>query len=122
MTKLTDGFYLILAPNKLGARNEHGIPTVRGFRASALRRERPATRDGEVAVRLNLTIDSSVFEAVIPVVEVELGEHDTFVNVAVQVVPEPPVEDEEPEEGVDYPEAVTTDWRTISNGQDAPGD
>jgi hypothetical protein len=95
MPRLTDGVYLILTPTKHGPRNEHGIPSVRGFRTSSLRRERPLTKNGEVAVRLNLGIDSSVFEAVVPVVEVELGEHDTFVNVAVEVIsPEPDPEDE----------------------------
>ncbi len=97
MTKLNDGLYLVLTPTKHGPRNVHGVPSVREFRTSALRRERPNTKPGEVAVRLNLSIDSSVFEAVIPVVEVELGQHDTFVNVAVEVVPDQVVEAEDDE-------------------------
>lgn len=97
MPKLTDSLYLILTPTKHGPRNEHGVPSVREFRTSGLRRERPHTKNGEVAVRLNLSIDSSVFEAIIPVVEIEFGEHDTFVNVAVEVIQPEPEPDDDPE-------------------------
>jgi len=47
-------------------------------------------------VRLKLVVDSSIFDAVIPNVEIELGAKDLFINTEVEIMAqEPAAEDED---------------------------
>ena len=91
MVKLDDSCYVVLEPT-LSRPDSEGRRRATSFRATRITRGLPVTRSGETAVRLNLTVDSSVFEALIPIVEIELGERDLFVNTAVEVtaIPEEP--------------------------------
>jgi len=96
MTTLHDSLFLVLKPTKFGRPDENGIRPVTDFRVEKIRRGKPYTDPGEIITRLNITIDSSVFEAVIPVIDVEIGEHDVTVNARAEVsMPEPDQTEEE---------------------------
>lgn len=91
--KLTDQIYLVLKPTRYGLPNEDGIRPVTDFKIEKIRRGKPYTDPGEIITRLNLTIDSSVFDAVIPKIEVEVGEHDVTVHARADVSM-PPLDDD----------------------------
>lgn len=99
MTKLDDRFYVVLEPSFGRIEDEHGNRRATAFKATRLTRGRPSTRSGETAVRINLEVDGSLFESLIPIVNIELGERDLFVNSAVEVtaVPEPEEDSEAPD-------------------------
>ena len=87
--QLSDHAYVVLEPTFSRYADANGNRKATGFKATRLTRGRPQTRSGETAVRLNLLVDSSVFEALVPIVEIELGERELFVNSAVEVTPSP---------------------------------
>lgn len=95
MTKLSDAFFVVLEPTFSRHADENGFRKATGFKAVRLTRGMPSTRYGETAMRLNVEVDSSLFEALIPIVNVELGERDLFVNTAVEVISDPPEVDSE---------------------------
>ncbi|WNN95057.1 hypothetical protein SEA_MAGRITTE_80 [Microbacterium phage Magritte] len=96
MTKLTDDFYLVLQPTKHSGVPVNGQRPVSEFKVERIRRGKPFTNKNEVAVRLNLVVDSTIFDSIIPNVEIELGAQDLFVNTKVEVLAtEPPAEDED---------------------------
>ena len=96
MTKLDDEFYLVLKPTKRFGVPVNGQRPVHEFKAERIRRGKPFTDRDEIAVRLKLVVDSSIFDAVIPNVEIELGAKDLFINTEVEIMAqEPPAEDED---------------------------
>ena len=89
MAKLEDSAYVVLEATYSRFVDPEGRRAATSFRATRITRGKPITRQNEVAVRLNLVIDSSVFESLVPIVEIELGERDLFVNTAVEVTVRP---------------------------------
>lgn len=86
MSKLTQTSYLVLAPSKRRHYpNEQGVRVVEEFRIDRVTKNRPTTKQSELAVRINLTIDASLFDKISPIVDIELEEGDLFANVATQV-------------------------------------
>ena len=86
MTKLTTTAFLVLTPTKRQyAANAHGVRPVTEFKASRLTQNRPPTKQGEIATRVNITIDASLFDKIAPVIDIELEEGTVFANVASQV-------------------------------------
>jgi hypothetical protein len=88
MSKLDEEFYAILVPKRANygpVRSETGTRDWDSFRVDRIVRTRPTTKTNEVAVRLKLSVDSSIFDKLIPVVEIELGERELFVNTAVEI-------------------------------------
>lgn len=96
MTKLNQEFYAIIVPKRASygpidpATGQKGWDS---FRIDRIVKGRPTTKGTEVAVRLKLTVDSSIFDKIIPSVEIELGERELFVNTQVSINGEA-VEDE----------------------------
>ena len=99
MAKLTQEIYAIIIP-KRGTygpvRPETGTKDWESFRVDRIVKGRPVTKSNEVAVRLKLSVDSSIFDKLIPFVEIELGERELFVNTRVEINGEA-VEQEESE-------------------------
>lgn len=89
MPKLTDSFYAILKPTKRYGIPVNGQRPVQEFAVSKIRRGKPYTNADEVAVKINVTIDSNLFDEVIPVVDIELTANDVFVNAEVSAEVEP---------------------------------
>lgn len=86
MAKLKQDSYLVLTPTAREYReNERGVRPVTKFRIDRMVKNRPTTKQGELAVKVNITIDSSLFDKVAPVVNVEFEEGDVFANVETQV-------------------------------------
>lgn len=87
MAKLQESVYLVLTPTKRAYREDSvtGVRAVTEFAVDRKVKNRPITRQGEIAVKVNLTIDASLFDKIAPVVDVELEEGDLFANVATQV-------------------------------------
>lgn len=96
MTKVKQTFYAVI----VGKRAQHrpvnpdtGQRPVDSINVDRLTKNLPTTKANEVAVKLTLTLDGSIFDKLVPVVEIELGERDLFVNKAVEVngeaVPQP---------------------------------
>lgn len=88
MTKLMQEFYAIIVPKRSGygpIRPETGTRDWDSFRIDRIVKGRPTTKGTEVAVRLKLTVDSSIFDKLIPSVEIELGERELFVNTHVEI-------------------------------------
>lgn len=88
MPKMKEEFFAVLAPKRANygpAREETGTRDWESFRVDRITRSRPVTKVNEVAVRLNLIVDSSIFDKLIPKVEIELGERELFVNTKVEV-------------------------------------
>lgn len=88
MTQLTQEVYAIIVPKRatMGAiRPETGTRDWDSFRIDRIVKGRPTTKGTEVAVRLKLSVDSSIFDKLIPYVEIELGERELFVNTQVMV-------------------------------------
>lgn len=88
MTKLVQDFYAIIVPKRrtMGPINpETGQRGWDSFRIDRIVKGRPTTKNSEVAVKLKLTVDSSIFDKLIPSVEIELGERELFVNTQVQI-------------------------------------
>lgn len=84
--KLSTTFYAVLKPTRRsGLPNEAGVRPVADFGVDRITKNRPTTKSSEVAVRLNLTIDSSLFDKISPVVNIELEEGDLFANVQSQI-------------------------------------
>lgn len=100
MTQLADTIYLVLTPQRAryGPLNAlTGARDVQSFKIAEMRKNKPTTRPGEVAVRVNIAVDHTLFDQYIPVVDVELAEGDVFVNARVTAAPQPE-EDLEPVE------------------------
>lgn len=87
MTQLSDEFYAILKPFKRSGIPVNGQRPVREFKVERIRRDKPYTDADEVAVKLVITLDSTLFDEIIPTVNIELGAKDLFVNTEVQVEP-----------------------------------
>ena len=84
--KIKTTAYLVLSPTSRHYQaNEHGVRPVTGFRVEKLTQNRPATRQGEIATKINVTVDSSLFDKIAPVIDIELEEGEVFANVASQV-------------------------------------
>lgn len=80
--KLSDSAYLVLTPEL-----HRYYPTrVIGFKITGLRKAKPKLRSGQVAVKINLNMNSSVFEEYIPQVEVEISGTDIIAPPVVEVV------------------------------------
>lgn len=96
MAKLTQEIYAIIVPKRANygpidpATGQKGWDS---FRIDRFVKGRPVTKGNEVAVRLKLSVDSSIFDKLIPSVEIELGERELFVNTRVEINGEA-VEDE----------------------------
>lgn len=90
MAKLTDEFYLVLSPTRHTGPPVNGQRSASEFKVERIRRGKPYTDKNEIAVRLKLVVDSTIFDAVIPNVEIELGEKDMFVNTQVEVLAQEP--------------------------------
>lgn len=91
MPKLSDEFYAVLVPKRRQhgpVRSETGQRDWESFRIDRIVKNRPTTKTNEVAVRLKLVVDSSIFDKLIPTVEIELGERALFVNTDVEVLAE----------------------------------
>ncbi len=100
MTKLSQEIYAIIVPKRSThgpIRPETGLRGWDAFRIDRIVKGRPTTKGTEVAVRLKLTVDSSIFDKLIPSVEIELGERELFVNTHVEIngeaVEEEPLEE-----------------------------
>lgn len=86
MTKLKTTAFLVLTPTKrLYTTNEHGVRPVTEFKVDRITQNRPATKQGEIATRVNITIDATLFDKIAPVIDIELEEGEVFANVATQV-------------------------------------
>lgn len=88
MPKVKTTVYAVLA----ATRSRYHAPSettgqrpVESFKIDRFTKNLPTTKANEVAVKLTLALDSSIFDKLIPVVEIELGERDLFVNRAVEV-------------------------------------
>lgn len=98
MSKLSDEFYAVLIPKRSrygSPRPETGQMPWESFKVDRIVKGRPTTKTNEVAVRLKLVVDSSIFDKLIPTVEIELGERALFVNTAVEVIAENVSDDSE---------------------------
>ena len=96
MAKLKEDFYAVLVPKRSSygpVRPETGMKDWESFRVDRIVRSRPTTKTNEVAVRLKLVVDSSIFDKLIPTVEIELGERSLFVNTAVEILAEDVADD-----------------------------
>jgi hypothetical protein len=82
MTKLQDIIYLTLDPSRF---DSSGQP--REFRVSGMRKTPPATRSGEVAVKIKLMVDSSLFAEYLPEAVIEIDERAVLPRVEV-IVPD----------------------------------
>lgn len=96
MAKLSDEFYAILKPTRRFGPLVNGQRPVREFKVERLRRGKPFTNANEVAVKLVIEVDSTLFDDVIPTANVTIGSKDLFVNTSVEVTSEPH-EDEDAE-------------------------
>ncbi len=88
MSQLNEDFYAVLVPKRSTygpIRLETGTRGWDSFRVDRLVRSRPTTKVNEVAVRLKLSVDSSIFDKLIPTVEIELGERELFVSTKVEI-------------------------------------
>jgi len=86
MAKIQTTAYLVLSPTERSYReNVHGVKPVTAFKVERLTQNRPSTRQGEIATRLNVTIDSSLFDKIAPVINIDLEEGELFANIATQV-------------------------------------
>lgn len=86
MAKLKESIYLVLAPSRREPfPNDRDIRAVREFKVDRHTKNRPTTKQGEIAVKVNITIDASLFDKIAPVVDVELEEGDVFANVLTSV-------------------------------------
>ncbi len=73
---------------------ETGQRPVTSFRIDRTTKNLPTTKPNEVAVKLTLTLDNSIFDKLVPVVEIDLGERDLFVNTLVEINGEAVPQDE----------------------------
>lgn len=99
MTKLEQTFHAVIVPvrrNYGPPDRETGKRPVDSFRVDRIVKGRPTTKGNEIAVKLNLSIDSSIFETLVPVVSIELGERDLFVNTKVEINAEAVPEERDP--------------------------
>lgn len=95
MSKLEDDFYLVLKPTKRMGFPVNGQRPVAEFKVERIRRGKPFTDRDEIAVRLKLVVDSTIFDSIIPNVEIELGAKDMFINTQVEVLPQDASEEDE---------------------------
>lgn len=84
MAKLHDSAYLVLTPEFWRYRPED----VRGFNISELRKRKPALRRGQVAVKVRLEIDASVFADYIPTVVAQIEGTDLLQPTVEVLTPE----------------------------------
>lgn len=88
--KLSSTVYAILKPTRRnGYTNVAGVKEVLEFTVDRFTKNRPATKVNEIAVQLNLTLDSSLFDKISPVVNIELEEGELFANVDSQITVDP---------------------------------
>lgn len=95
MAKLKETVYLVLAPTRRERfPNDRDIRAVTDFTVARTTKNRPTTKQGEIAVKVNIAIDASLFDKIAPVVDVELEEGDVFANVSSQVALNAETDDE----------------------------
>jgi hypothetical protein len=86
MTKIHATAYLVLTPTERNYRaNERGVRPVTAFKVDRLTQNRPVTKQSQIATKVNITIDSTLFDKIAPVIDIELEEGEIFANVATQV-------------------------------------
>lgn len=85
MTKISAEAFLVLKPTSRSGLPVNGQRPVREFKIEKLTQNKPFTNRDEVAVRVTVAVDSTLFDSLIPHVEIELGEKDLFVNTRVEV-------------------------------------
>jgi len=64
-----------------------------GMRIADMRKNKPALRAGQVAVRVQLTIEDSMFEELIPTVSAEIHPGEVL-EPTVEVLPSPTAEED----------------------------
>ena len=90
MSTLTDSIYLILEPKRTGVTNPlTGRRSASSFRITGTRRERPTTKAGQYFVKIDLNVDSGIFDQIIPVATIDIEEGHVMVNAEVEGVPQP---------------------------------
>lgn len=75
MTNLTNDIYLVLEVTRYAYNPEtrkNDMP--RDFRVASMRKSPPALESSQVAVKLRLNVDSSMFQQYIPIIEATIEE------------------------------------------------
>lgn len=93
MAQLEDDFYVVLTPTAHSGLPINGSRPVSEFKAEKITRKKPFTNRNQIAVKLKLRLDSSIFDSIIPNVEIELGAKDLFINTQVEVLAQEPEPD-----------------------------
>lgn len=109
MSKLTTEVYLVLKPSKRSGVPTNGNRRVTEFKVDRILQNRPFTNRGEVAVKTTITLDSTVFDQLVPEVTLELDSKDLFINTRVEIEPDPEA-------------AVTEDFADGHSDRDDHGD
>jgi len=81
--KLKETVYLTLEPNRFGYASKGEPRDVLGYRVSGIRKNPPPTKSSEIAIKLELVVDSSLFEEYIPGVLIEIDERSVMPRVEV---------------------------------------
>lgn len=79
MAKLTDSVFLILKPNI------HPNGTAKSFTVTGIRRTKPVGLRYEVALQLNLNIDSSFFEEYIPTIQANIESQRELIAPVLEI-------------------------------------
>lgn len=89
--KVSTTAYAVLKPTKrYGVLNpETGLRPAQNITVTRMTKSRPTTAGDELAVKLNITLDASLFDKISPIVDIELEEGDVFATVNSQVTVEP---------------------------------
>lgn len=86
--KIHETIYLTLEEGtRYGTRRADGTFPVVEFRVSQMRKSKPTGLSGAVVVKLNISIDPSIFDAVVPVVNLDLGAGDVILPT-IEVQPQ----------------------------------
>lgn len=77
--RITETVYLVLEEaQRWGKRREDGTVPVYKFRVARMLKTKPQGVAGAVVVKLNVAIDPSIFDAVVPVVDLDLQAGDVI--------------------------------------------
>lgn len=80
--KISSSVYLVIEPTRRG-----GFPSrVLDFTVREMRKNKPSLLGGQLAVKVKLNIDSSLFDEYIPVLEATIEGHD-IIAPEVEVLP-----------------------------------
>lgn len=85
MSRIKETIWLVLEESERWGVPVDGVRPVTKFRVASMRKSKPEGVAGAVVVRLNVSIDPSIFDAVVPVVDLDLQAGDVILpSIEVQ--------------------------------------